>query len=246
MSNMEDRYSASNSLASELSRLNVDRVLDYTPYVEKLNRQNINAIRRQFKQGLERHRTCCEVTGMGYGCIASHIKPLAMCRTEEECVDPANGLYLCKTLDELFDKGWITFEENGVMNVSTSFEREYGKDELRARIPRSWISGEQTLTPPDCEKMAKRRQIYMRYHRYNVFRESYRIYVDDDATTAAEEYNRKKEASRFYDDKNPHSEKTIRWYESWNNRMGRDIARAYRKERKERTGIVFVSEEKVE
>ena len=49
MSNMEDRYNASNSLASELSRLNVDRVLDYTPYVEKLNRQNINAIRRQFK-----------------------------------------------------------------------------------------------------------------------------------------------------------------------------------------------------
>ena len=45
--------------------------------------------------------------------------------------------------------------------------------------------------------------------------------------------------------KNPTAKRPFAGYESWNNRMGRDIARAYRKERKERTGIVFVSEEKV-
>lgn len=56
----------------------------------------------------------CAITGCSTPALltASHIKPVILC-TDEEKVDPYNGILLSKMYDKLFDAGLITFENNG-------------------------------------------------------------------------------------------------------------------------------------
>lgn len=63
---------------------------------------------------------CCAVTGASVGAalVASHIKPWRVC-TNEERLDPCNGLPLIGTLDRLFDAGLITFLPDGLMVISS-------------------------------------------------------------------------------------------------------------------------------
>jgi hypothetical protein len=49
--------------------------------------------------------------------VASHIKPWKL-STESERVDPFNGLLLTPNLDKLFDRGYISFEDNGLIVIS--------------------------------------------------------------------------------------------------------------------------------
>lgn len=59
----------------------------------------------------------CAVTGLDMVELlrASHIKPWAKCQTDEERLDVFNGLLLTPHLDALFDKGLVTFSDEGVM-----------------------------------------------------------------------------------------------------------------------------------
>lgn len=70
-------------------------------------------------QVLERWQNACAVTGSRTLTVirASHCKPWRSC-TNEERLDPANGLPLVATLDALFDAGLITFANNGDVTVS--------------------------------------------------------------------------------------------------------------------------------
>jgi hypothetical protein len=88
---------------------------------------------------------------------ASHIKPWRE-STDEERLDPTNGLPLTANLDALFDKGWISFDSSGRLIASSGLnttERQiYGLDgRSLSRIPPS----------KTCE--------YLAYHRANVFRD---------------------------------------------------------------------------
>ena len=49
--------------------------------------------------------------------IASHIKPWRVCTNEERLIG-ANGLLLTPTVDHLFDRGFISFEDSGDLIVS--------------------------------------------------------------------------------------------------------------------------------
>lgn len=66
---------------------------------------------------------CC-VTGLAVPELlrASHIKPWAVCATDEERLDVFNGLLLAPHLDALFDGGRITFSETGEMIVAPSLD----------------------------------------------------------------------------------------------------------------------------
>lgn len=55
--------------------------------------------------------------------IASHIKPWRKC-TDEEKLDGNNGLLLSPHVDKLFDKGWISFTNNGEINCADSIVEE--------------------------------------------------------------------------------------------------------------------------
>ena len=50
--------------------------------------------------------------------IASHIKPWRYCDSVEERLVGSNGLMLTPSVDHLFDKGFISFEDSGELIVS--------------------------------------------------------------------------------------------------------------------------------
>ena len=62
----------------------------------------------------------CAVTGCNIREIlrASHIKPWRECANNSERLDPDNGLLLSANLDALFDKGFIGFDDSGLMLIS--------------------------------------------------------------------------------------------------------------------------------
>ncbi len=66
----------------------------------------------------------CIVTGIDFPILlrASHIKPWKD-STNQERLDPGNGLLLSASIDVLFDRGFISFEDNGQMLVSDDLRR---------------------------------------------------------------------------------------------------------------------------
>ncbi len=74
-----------------------------------------------FRAGLmEYWEGACAVTGLASPDLlrASHIKPWADCQTDAERLDVFNGLLLAPHLDAAFDKGLITFTDEGDCLVS--------------------------------------------------------------------------------------------------------------------------------
>lgn len=88
--------------------------------------------------------------------VASHIKPYAV-STKKEQSDSNNGLMLSPLYDKLFDKGFISFDDNGHILIS------------------EWLSPKNQelisfdYSPIDLNLNAQRRK-YMEYHRENVFK----------------------------------------------------------------------------
>jgi hypothetical protein len=76
-----------------------------------------------FKEGLiNRECECrlCGVTDKRF-LIASHIKPWSQ-SDDQERLDLDNGLLFCPNHDALFDKGFITFDENGEIIISEQID----------------------------------------------------------------------------------------------------------------------------
>lgn len=67
----------------------------------------------------------CAVTGVDIPevLIASHIKSWKR-STDEERLDPRNGLLLAASVDKLFDKGLISFDRNGQLMMSTTIQSQ--------------------------------------------------------------------------------------------------------------------------
>lgn len=55
--------------------------------------------------------------------VASHIKPFIN-SSEDEAYDPSNGLLLSRNMDILFDQGYISFDERGLIIVSALISKE--------------------------------------------------------------------------------------------------------------------------
>jgi hypothetical protein len=110
--------------------------------------ERISIVEARLGQGVFRDRLIdawggeCAVTGVTFlpVLIASHIVPWVDA-TNEERLDPDNGLLLSATLDRLFDAGFITFEDDGAIRISPVVpEDEYEamglSEELRlSRVP---------------------------------------------------------------------------------------------------------------
>lgn len=79
---------------------------------------------------------CAVTSSVTYKAIrASHIKPWSEC-TNEERLDPENGLPLVASLDALFDAGLISFDSDGVLIVSPemSVEERNGIDKVSVTL----------------------------------------------------------------------------------------------------------------
>lgn len=88
--------------------------------------------------------------------MASHIKPWAVSSASEK-TDSNNGLMLSPLFDKLFDRGFITFENDGQLKISN-----WLSSANRARINFSYDIEDLHLTP--------QRQVYLEYHRTYVFK----------------------------------------------------------------------------
>lgn len=104
----------------------------------------------------ERH--CCELCGIGQKelLVASHIKPWADCEKSEQG-DLNNLLLLCAMHDALFDKGFISFDEEGKILVSKVLsEKEYKKYLLDKTMKIKVTDGNRE---------------FLQYHREHIFKE---------------------------------------------------------------------------
>lgn len=79
-----------------------------------------------FRRNVEAVEATCRLTGVTNPSllIASHIKPWRSCTTAQERLDGMNGLMLTPDADLLFDRGFITFENDGEVRVSPRFDRD--------------------------------------------------------------------------------------------------------------------------
>ena len=111
----------------------------------------------RFRTELERLEEKCRATGVTQSkhLIASHIKPWRDA-TDNERLDGNNGLLLAPHIDHLFDKGYISFEDNGALLVSRS---------LNQTILKAWGIDPNTNAGPFRPEQIP----YLRYHREYIF-----------------------------------------------------------------------------
>lgn len=83
-----------------------------------------------------------------------HIKPWAK-STDAEKLDGHNGLLLAPHVDHLFDRGFITFEDDGAVQISPKLPRE---------VLTAW-----NLELPKTPALHPQQAAYMAYHRAEVF-----------------------------------------------------------------------------
>lgn len=79
----------------------------------------------RFRKNLLKHLRFCPITGIDETKIllASHIKPWALSSNNER-LDVYNGFIFSPTIDKLFDKGMITFENNKELIISPSLSKK--------------------------------------------------------------------------------------------------------------------------
>ena len=111
-----------------------------------------------FRNGLKKkYKKCCLCdVSEDELLIASHIKPWSVCEPTERLVSD-NGLLLCPNHDKLFDRGYISFDENGFIMISESLSDVTCKT-MRISLQRIEITG----------KM----EVFLSYHRDNIFIDS--------------------------------------------------------------------------
>lgn len=99
-------------IEAEITSLNIDGVSKKAVVDVRVN----HGIFRDLL--LERYSECClcKVENPNL-LIASHIKPWAESKPEER-LDVDNGFLMCPNHDKLFDKGYITFDNNGKIRIS--------------------------------------------------------------------------------------------------------------------------------
>jgi HNH endonuclease len=79
-----------------------------------------------FRERVSRIEHTCRITGVNRPehLIASHCKPWRDWESNDERLDGENGLLLTPTVDHLFDRGFISFENDGELLISPIVHRE--------------------------------------------------------------------------------------------------------------------------
>lgn len=112
---------------------------------------------QKFRKNLIEMWGCCAVTALDIETllVASHIKPWSKANSIEK-LDCYNGLLLAPHLDALFDKGFITFDSNGKIQISNEL---IGKEKMLGITPLLKLS-----------KVTENHKKYLSWHRNELFR----------------------------------------------------------------------------
>jgi predicted restriction endonuclease len=152
----------------EQRRIEADLQLDDT-----VKKSVILARRGQgrFRSNVEAIERSCRLTGITNPSLltASHIRPWRLCHSAQERLDGMNGLLLTPDADLLFDRGFISFEDDGKVLVSPRVDRtdlmRLGFEQLvwerfgAAEAPAVWRT----------ESFSDQRHPYLAFHRSQVF-----------------------------------------------------------------------------
>lgn len=144
------RLTAPLSILDDLKNIEEDVELDAT------TRQKLIDARLgqgKFRKDLIEFWSSCAVTGVNVMQVlrASHIKPW-YASTNEERLDPYNGLLLCANIDALFDAGLISFADSGFM----VFSNQIDSGQLRSLSLKSELR---------LSRLSGRHKAYLAFHR---------------------------------------------------------------------------------
>jgi putative restriction endonuclease len=149
------------------------RILEDMQLEDTVRSSVIQARRGQgkFRANVETVEHACRLTGVTNPAllIASHIKPWRLCVSAQERLDGMNGLLLTPDADHLFDRGFISFGDDGEVLVSSRVDKtdlqRLGFEQLAMRrfgfaeAPAAWRTG--AFNPPQ--------RGYLAHHRTDVF-----------------------------------------------------------------------------
>lgn len=131
--------------------------------------EKLSIVKARVGQGVFRERVSliekkCRITGVDnpVHLIASHCKPWRDSNNQER-LDGENGLLLTPSIDHLFDRGFIGFENNGRLIISPVAHR-----------PSLQLMGIDTAQTVNVGKFSSGQQKFLEFHRKSVFLESLR------------------------------------------------------------------------
>lgn len=158
----ESRSPAPEPTLEEWERREEDRVTRDTSIAETSRTALIQARRGQglFRKNVQQIESACRVTRVDRAehLVASHIRPWRDSDNDDR-LDGENGLLLTPTVDHLFDKGFISFEDEGAMIISPVAHRE--------SLHRMGID---PTAPPTVGLFSEGQRGFLDYHRDNVLR----------------------------------------------------------------------------
>lgn len=99
----------------------------------------------------------CSATGLSYTelLIASHIVPWSVCEPSSERIDPYNGFLLSPNIDKLFDKGLISFTDEGKLLLNESIT-----DEVLDKLGISKSLQISAIKPQNLPYLARHREMF--------------------------------------------------------------------------------------
>ena len=162
----KDTYSIefiSNEDAIQLIDDTVEQEIKNNTEIDETERKALVSSRRgqgRFRQNLASIEKCCRVTGVTDPRLlrASHIKPWRSCANNHERLDGYNGLLLAPHIDHLFDRGYISFSDEGNLLVSPRIN----PDQLS-------LLGISLDPTPNVGSFTEEQKSYLEFHRTLVF-----------------------------------------------------------------------------
>jgi hypothetical protein len=158
---LNDDASAQEAAKQALEESEVQKIRHSNlPETEKAQLINARLGQGLFREKVSRLTRGCPLTGVSDRnfLIASHIKPWKSSDNDER-LNGDNGLMLSPHVDKLFDRGWISFSDDGGLLVSSTTVAStlalWGLDKERCREP-----------------FRPGQKAFLAYHRENVFRKA--------------------------------------------------------------------------
>lgn len=101
----------------------IKALLEQDNAIDQTEKEQVVLARRgqgRFKKNVGLIESNCRITQVDRWehLRASHIRPWRDCETNEARLDGENGLLLTPTIDHLFDRGFISFEDTGNLLIS--------------------------------------------------------------------------------------------------------------------------------
>jgi hypothetical protein len=156
---------ASDDLDSWERKLEQDVAIDQTiPETDRLAIIRARKGQGLFKERVSKIESKCRITGVEnpVHLVASHCKPWRD-STNEERLDGENGLLLTPSVDHLFDRGFIGFEEDGRLIISPV-----------AHLPSLLRMGLEVSNPVNVGTFSSGQKLFLDFHRNAVLLQSIR------------------------------------------------------------------------